>query len=111
MDISVSPFLHPGPQFVIFKFHERVKNRVFPCESSVVYSADTFTILRKHIHTPTLDFDIFLIYSEVRLLQGFVFINNLKYDIESYFLYDSLTVHNVPYHHIAICKLTIDIDF
>ena len=111
MDISISPLLHPGPQFVMFEFNERVKNRVFPCESTVVYSADNFSILRKHIHTPTLSFDIFLTYSGVRLLHGFLFVNHLKYDLESYFLYESLTVHNIPYNHIAICRLTHNIDF
>ena len=86
---------------------------IYKCESTILFEDNFYTLFHNKINCPIkkTNIDIFLTYNydfnKKELLRGFLYKNNIEYEIYYYKIFTSFKILNKVYDKIAICKLKL----
>ena len=89
---------------------------IYICESTILFDNSLYTLYHNKINCPIkkTKIDIFLTYNydlnynKKKLLRGFLYKNNIEYEIYYYKIITSFKILNKVYDKIAICKLKLN---
>ena len=97
-------------------FHGLKSKNLFSCVSTILFSNDDYTIVKKTGTLNDVELNIVLTYytsrenpNENGFVRGYLYVNKKEHEVKSAYIYSSLQIGEWCYDNIQIVQLTSDI--